>query len=391
MAPIKGKPFSIKAMAGNPILVFVTLVISVSLIEIAFRLINFDFDRQEESFKTVPIFFRQPSVPVGETFFRRPGPDAWRGQVLLPGLRVAGGIDDAYRDETEVIVTYDQQGFRNPENLTDWDVVVGGDLFVELGFLPYEDLYTTQLGTLAGVRVKNLGVSFTGPLSYNILLKEYGKSEHTRHAMMVFYEGNDVIDLMREFEALQKYKAVGTRGYRTIAKQTSFVQAAYRKVTEPKSETGKQGKIFQNSFFVSSRGEIPFTISATPPGKSDLSPEQKTALSDALGDWARIAKDCGMTPWLVYMPAKRRVFDGHFRLTAAALRELINRLPSDLPDFVRELSVKNGIRFVDVTPALVEETEMGKLTYNPIWDAHLNRGGSRRVAKVLADAFKEMK
>jgi len=382
---------SLKSIAANLLVVLLAVVFVIALLEVAFRLVNFDFDRQEEGFKAIPIFFRQPTVPIGEIFYRRPGPDVWQGQVLAPGLRVAGGLDDAYRDEAAVTIAYDRLGFRNSDALTDWDVVVVGDSFVELGFLQTEDLFTTQVAQQSGLRVKNLGVSFSGPLTYNFLLKEYGKAEHTRHAMMVFYEGNDVIDLMREREALQKYQATGARDYRVIMKQNSFGLAMYRRFLGISNTAVPPKQMFQNSVFLSAAGEIPFTVSTSPPGKRDLSPEQTAALSDALAAWARIAKDYGMQPWLVYLPSKRRVFDGHYRLTAGALRELINRAPSDLPEYIHELSDQHGIRFVDVTAALVEETEKGNLTYNPIWDAHLNARGSRIVARVIAQALKEGK
>lgn len=377
----------VRTVAANLVLIMLAIAFVIGVLEISFRLVDFDFEHQEESFKTVPIFFRQPNVPVGEVFFRRPGPDIWTGQVLASGLRVAGGVDDVYRDEPQVTIEYDKLGFRNPDNLTDWDVVVVGDSFVELGFLPYEDLFTTQVGVLAHVRVKNLGVSFSGPLTYDFLLKEYGRAEHARHSMMVFYEGNDIVDLLREKEDLDKFRITGLRTYRTIIRQTSFIQAVYRKVLTGNNATSQPRQIFQNSFFVSNSGEFPLTVSATPPGKSDLAVEQRDALGEALADWARISRGYEMTPWLVYIPSKRRVFEGHLRLAPNALRDLINRAPSNLPDYVRELSEQNGIRFIDPTPALVAETEKGNLTYNPIWDAHLNRPGAHIVAQFIATAL----
>lgn len=86
-------------------------------------------------------------------------------------LELSGGLDEAYRNERPVTVAYDEQGFRNPDDLIDWDIVVVGDSFVELGYLPYEDLYTTRLGRLLGCRVKNLGCSYTGPFTYDYYLK----------------------------------------------------------------------------------------------------------------------------------------------------------------------------------------------------------------------------
>ncbi len=93
---------------------------------------------------------------------------------------------DHYRDEAAITLTYDTNGFRNSLDLTDWEIAVIGDSFVELGFLPDEELVTSHLARLLGVRVKNLGVSDTGLLTYNHYLKSYATSPATRHVMVFF-------------------------------------------------------------------------------------------------------------------------------------------------------------------------------------------------------------
>jgi hypothetical protein len=80
--------------------------------------------------------------------------------VLASGLHSNGGLDEAVST-----IRYDGDGFRNPQDLDDWDLVVIGDSIVESGYLPYDALLTTQLGRLLDARVKNGGVSYTGPWS----------------------------------------------------------------------------------------------------------------------------------------------------------------------------------------------------------------------------------
>lgn len=56
-----------------------------------------------------------------------------------------------------------------------------------------------------------------------------------------------------------------------------------------------------------------------------------------------------------------------------------------LPLAIAEKCSRYGIRFIDLTPALVEEgTRSGELLYNHVFDTHLNARGSEVVAKVLA-------
>lgn len=376
-----------RVLAADITLILFAALFVWAILEISFRVIDFDFDQQDEAFHQLPPFFRQPSIPVGPVFFRRPGPETWTGQVLYQGLKWSGGLDDAYHSEPPVTVSYDGQGFRNPENLTDWDIVVVGDSFVELGFLPYEDLFTTRLGKLLNLHVKNLGVSDSGLLTYNYLLNEYGKAEHARVALMVFYEGNDINDLMNERDALMSYQTSGKRAYRTISKQSSFTLAVQRKLSGWVPPSQNRPQIFQNAYFTSPAGEIPITVSASAPGKGDLSDDQKTALANALADWARIARGMGMSPGLVYMPAKRRVLDGHLRLTPRALSDGVQLPPSNLPTYIKELCDQSQIKFIDVTPSIAVETAKGTLTYNAIWDTHVNRVGAEIVAQTIADAL----
>lgn len=379
----------------NIFLALASILLSISIIEITLRLIEYDFERQRSKFEAMPIYYRWPTVPIGEIFFRRHGPDVWQGKVLSTGLEGSGGLDKAYIDETEVTISYDKRGFRNPENLTDWDVVVVGDSFVELGYLPYEDLFTTHIGNLVEAKMKNLGVSYTGPLTYIFYLKQYGKSPNTKHAVMVFFEGNDIKDLLREEQALQTFKSKSSyRLLRHFAKQSSFLRASYRLLRHVVSGTpGKNEKLFQNAYFINSYTgeEVPVSVRYTPPSKDQLTAEQIARLEDAIFKWSEAAESLGITPWLVYMPAKRRVLDGYLRFTENAPQKVADWHPTDLPDLIQDISERYGIGFIDVTPALVRETSNGNLTYNPIWDTHLNRLGSFVVAQEIADELSKVK
>src|SRR5262249_46112346 len=160
----------------------------------------------------------------------------WEGNALDVMYRMGGGDDGAYRDAPSVATTYDAEGFRNPDSLTDWEIVVVGDSFTELGFLPYEDLFTTKLGNALGLRVKNLGVSYTGTFTQTFYLRAYGKAPSTTDAVLVFFEGNDFLDLGLEDRRLTQARASGAPPkppadmpnlLQALPKQTSFVRALY--------------------------------------------------------------------------------------------------------------------------------------------------------------------
>ena len=63
--------------------------------------------------------------------------------------------------------------------------------------------------------------------------------------------------------------------------------------------------------------------------------------------------------------------------------------PTDFPSYVQELAQKHGMRFIDLTPALVAEAQAtGSLLYNTMYDCHLNRRGSEVVAATLIEALR---
>jgi hypothetical protein len=101
--------------------------------------------------------------------------------------------------------------------------------------------------------------------------------------------------------------------------------------------------------------------------------------------YVEFAKRKEVKAWLAYMPCKLRVVYGHIEFTQGATESQKKWKPSDLPRAISEISDRYGIEFIDLTPALVEETNRsGELLYNSISDTHLNARGSLIVAKELA-------
>lgn len=381
-------PFSPSSLRTLVLMVAATAV-CLLVAEGAFRLIGFDFEAgQKRAYAAYPPFYRQPRKPLGDVFFHRHGPATWTGNPLAAGLRADGGLDDAYADEAEVTITYDAEGFRNPDTLTAWTLAIGGDSFVELGHLPYADLFTTQLGRHLAVGVKNLGASYSGPLTYAAFLERFGAAPGTRHALMVFFEGNDLTDLDREAGWLRAFERTGTRTYRRLEKQPSLLKALYRLTARLARGEVRHTRFFSNAYLATPEGEQAVSVHYTPPASDAVPSVTKEALRQALAAWAAEARARGMRPWLVYMPCKRRVFHGHLRFTAETPQDLAAWQPTDLPALAGQLAAEHAMGFIDVTPALVRETRQGRLTYNPVWDTHLNRHGASIVARTLADTLR---
>jgi hypothetical protein len=364
------------------------VIVSVSIVpfflEGVFRLIGFDFAREEEAWRKMPPYYRQPIVPFGEVFFRRPGPEQWTGQVLKTVVIESGISPNPYGDEPTVTVKYNQMGFRNEENFSDWEVAVAGDSFTELGDLTYDKLFTTILGKMLNIRVLNLGVSRTGPLTQLSYLQHLGVAPSTKHVVIVFYEGNDLSDLRDEYAALVQYHESGHREYRQFKTQTSMLKALFTVLQTLWSNKKPSNAV--HAQFKSAHGDIPISIGGyTPPNKAQVPAETMQQLEYFFRKYADFAKSKGIKAWLAYMPRKLRVVYDRIEFTQGATESQKKWKPSDLPQAISEISDRYGIEFIDLTPALVEETNRtGELLYNSIFDIHLNSRGSLIVAKELA-------
>ena len=374
-------PAKLRGLFARLSMLLLSSLVMLLAAEAAFRLVGYDFSHAEERFLEHPIYYRWAIVPAGEIFNRRPGPDSWTGQVLRTGMRAEGVIDDAYADETPVTITYDVTGFRNPDGLADWELVVAGDSFVELGYLPYEDLFSTLAGKQLNLRVKNLGLCHSGPLTYTYFVNQFGRAPGLRHVVFSFFEGNDLLDLQRETADLKRFREAGRREERTFAPQSSFL-IALKTLARPQRIRS------QNAHFTAAGRSLPVTVKYIVPAEADLTPDQRRMLESALDGWAESARSAGARPWLLYMPCKHRVLHQHLRYDDNAKLWLTSWRPTDLPQFVRRLAEERGIAVIDPTSALTDAANAGNVPYNLIWDTHLNREGSRIVADAIVQALR---
>lgn len=138
---------------------------------------------------------------------------AGQGSEPLP----FGGIarsETVYCNESGEYVVYmsDEHGFRNPPGLYDAPpiAVVLGDSFAR-GYCVERDL-TSYLRDGLGPTL-NLGIDDAGPLIELAVLREIARPLRPRFVLWLFFEGNDLSDLEREWqrEPLQRYLTAGYR------------------------------------------------------------------------------------------------------------------------------------------------------------------------------------
>lgn len=370
------------------ILFQVMTLIMLGIVEITFRWIGYDFDQLSDALTKAAPCYRQPTEPIGEAYWRRRGPEIYRGDAVYGHFGMKDGFDESF----ETVVEYDDLGFRNPPGLSDWEAVVVGDSFVESGYLGYRDIFTTRCAELSGLRIKNLGVSQTGPLTHICYLKEWGKAASTKHAVLVFFEGNDLDDLIREEAELLRERTVKrTRSSKLseLVKQTSFLKGVYRAFANlAQKKSGSAPKLaWTNAHYTTPQGQkTPVWICYAPPDPKEMSNGLKESLRSAIQQWSQTARDLGLTPWILYLPCKERALHNRLEFTNDTESYLKQWKPNDLPQLIQASCEQNQVRFINACPALQSMADQGASPFNS-WDTHLSRAGSTRVGQILADAL----
>lgn len=366
------------------------LVPALGVGEFLFRTLGVDFRRTEAALQRLPPYYRRPTVPSGDVFFRRRGPEVWTGRVINTFLDQVRLETEAYADEPVVTVRYDADGFRNPPGLSDWEIAVAGDSFTELGFLPEDRLFTSLLAGRLGVRVRNLGVSHTGPLAQLHYLRAHGIAPSTRRVVIVFFEGNDLDDLDREYQAWLRFEETGVRPSGPLDPQTSLLRALGEAVVFGRLPLKPRVAAVPDARLRLGRQRIPVSLPSVPPlGRTEVTADLQNALAGFFDGYRELAASRDLVAWVVYLPCKLRVWHGLLEFPAGTAESIRNWTPTDLPDHLRELSLERGIRFLDVTSALGRATrDQGRLLFNPIVDTHLNAEGAAIVAATMAEAMR---
>ena len=79
------------------------------------------------------------------------------------------------------------------------------------------------------------------------------------------------------------------------------------------------------------------------------------------------------------------VLDFRFLGSAKADPQFEEWKPNALPLWIKSLSIKHGVAFIDTTPALEEELQEGNLPYNSFFDPHLSISDSAGDSLKLMD------
>jgi len=276
----------------------------------------------------------------------------------------------------------DGRGFRNRTHKNRAPVVVIGDSFVENSTVPDDEIFTTVLGRELGIDVINLGRPGWGPNDELGALRRHAIALRPRVAIWVFYEGNDLADVL-----MYPGDEIGWTDRLFVTSMYARFAVLADRIWYPDSRENFSWR--PEAPFGSCRVRCP-----TPPcptmyfgnlvGRLTLFEEVSLGRAKSLiATAAREARQARIELVLTFAPATLRVYRDlcDFPEPNLAQTTPINDLPQRLAAF----AARERIGFVDLTPALQEAAARGEHPHFPD-DTHWTPAANRVVGHALAMA-----
>jgi hypothetical protein len=275
-------------------------------------------------------------------------------------------------------VKYDHNGFRNELDLKQADIIVIGDSIVEGLTVSNSQLMTSLLSNLQGKLVANLGQSAYGPQQELVVLKRFGLPLQPRTVVWMFFEGNDLSDVIGYWDALRHppsfWRSFFARSFtRNVLKEVRGLSAPPAKLTGVK----------HSAVLHTSTGDkltVYFGYSSNSLSKDDLSALDETVRTLTIAHLLCAAQ--GARLMVVFVPDKFRVFRRFCQFPEAS--ECRNWGINDLPERLQKAvgSISSEVGFLDLTPNLVNGVKTEGLPYYPD-DEHWSPQGHKIAAEAI--------
>jgi len=306
-----------------------------------------------------------------------------------------GNIGDALclpttRQAEAFELRYDQNGFRNDQDLTSADIAVIGDSYVESQMFPNSVLATTRLAETTQKTVANLGRAGYGPQQELAVLKRYVLPLHPRFVVWVFYEGNDLYDAQQYAEMVTRLRhtlnSMEIVWERSFTKNSlSWLMRFIRGCTPapsvqavPATILDHEGK--EHRVYVKGRSS---SVSIT---KQELDALKKSVA--AMEEAYRLIHKEGAHFIVLFAPTAFRAYHEIARFEKDGMSLSPPWVLDDLPDRLRKMltEISPDIGYLDLTPVLKSAARK----YSPVFlpdDTHWSIEGHQVVAEALAGAL----
>jgi hypothetical protein len=275
---------------------------------------------------------------------------------------------------------YDQNGFRNDSDLTKANMVVLGDSMVEGMTVPTPQLMTSLLAHLRSETVANLGQVAYGPQQELIVLKRYGLSLGPRTVIWMFFEGNDLTDVVHYRNAIENQGSF-SRSFLRRSLTVHLLRLIKRRFFTPDERPPgvRRAGVTQGE---GKKLTIYFTEQSAPLTNEDLGALDETTRIITTAHDLCVTQSARLV--FVFIPDKFRVFHDFCSFPEGS--QCRNWVVSDLPERMQKAvtSIAPDIGYVDLTPNLADAVKRGQLPYYPD-DLHWSPEGHKVAAAAIND------
>jgi acetyltransferase AlgX (SGNH hydrolase-like protein) len=309
---------------------------------------------------------------------------AARGGNIAANFRIPISDMTLYRWD----VQYDQNGFRNGQDLKSADLAVIGDSFVEDTVIPTEQLTTSLLTHLQDKVVANLGQYGYGPLEELAVLRRYALPLHPATVIWMFYEGNDLKDVIHYRKVTMAAHAPPTVWSTFWAR--SFTRNALAQLYVQSKRALKPSGVQRSGVIQRPNGErlkVYFLYTSAPLSEEELNAFDQT--THALKEAHTLCAAQGIRLIFVFIPTKFRAWHKSCQFTqeSACRNWTVSDLPERMESAVKAISPEIG--YLDLTPYLANALNKDVISYYPD-DDHWSPDGHRIAAEVLNDYLRAL-
>jgi hypothetical protein len=311
--------------------------------------------------------------------FERPPHLKWEG-MSRGDLALLNGDDDPYA--RRVTFETDREGFRNSRDIERADLITIGDSFTEAGNVMEKESFTALVGEQLGLSARNLGRAGYTTATELIVLKKHGLKCQPKLVVWQVAEAND----LAETQIYTNWVAAGRPRYFDLKPESARFDAWMMRSPSVRifdlfkeRRSWPLGGVFRGEDGV----DYPVRFFSMP----SLEPPVRThpgwpAFSEALLEGAALCRSNNIQLLLLLIPTKSRVMSPRMKLTELARAASARSEGDSLGVVLKEFCSAHDIQFVDVTDALLQESNAGRLVYLP-YDTHLSPLGHRIVADQI--------